>query len=88
MTVNDVKRLSGQLGATVEDVEAGHHRTLRVDLPPGKIFNANGEHSLTTSWDLRGGKAWCEPAIEDILDRMGLGVDDNDCGDDCDICHP
>lgn len=70
-------------GATVEREDIGHHITINIDLPVGKVWRSNSLHTVNCQTTI----GFSVQAWNDLLEDMSMGVED--CEDPlCDICHP
>jgi hypothetical protein len=85
--IRKFKNTAKKLGAAVFDrCVRGHHWTWVVDSPDGMAWAANGCHTLVIdqAW---GPKEWLESALDDVIERMELGL--HPCDDaECEYCHP
>lgn len=81
-TLRQLKAEAKRLGAEVNDEKIGYSHMCEVIAPAGKFWSEGDTHIMVSDCY----QPW-KPDYEDLLSRMGYGVED--CTDpDCDWCHP
>lgn len=73
-------------GVTLDAESEDSGNDLILDSPFGKVFAANGIHSLVEPFRNNGGQSWKAEAYKDMMARLELGL--QDCTvEDCDRCE-
>jgi hypothetical protein len=89
VTLADVRREAAKHGAEVDEQGSGYsgrYYGVIVDLPAGKVWNANLSHSIYENSPADRAE-WRSGVCADAIDRMREGT--SDCEDpDCEHCHP
>ena len=77
-------KVLAKYGATL-DTES-EECNLNVDAPKGKVFKANGCHTIVEPFANNGGQSWKSEAYSEAAQRVSMGLED--CPDpDCDVCE-
>ncbi len=91
--LSEVKNMAISLGGSVDE-SSKRHGFINLDQPPGRIWNANGCHSLLVDWGGPDFDRWSSRerresltnSCLDALERMNYGTGPCD-GIDCDVCE-
>lgn len=73
-------------GVTLDTESELNQDVIQIDTPKGKVFNANGCHTMVVLFRNHGGQSWKPEAYADVVEQLKYGL--GNCEDpDCDICE-
>jgi hypothetical protein len=78
--------LAKHAGVTLDSISEQSADIIQIDTPKGKVFRANGAHTIVVPFRNIGGQSWKPQAYAEAIELLNYGLDICE-NKDCDICE-